>query len=166
MRIADQLRARREEIPRVAAKHGAGNVCVFGSVARGEETADSDVDLLVDVAGEPTPWFPGGLVADLDSGIGAEGRLSLVRSERAYLEHVLHCIRRIQEDSCGGKEVVFASTSMRHPEVDWRGISGLRNVLVHGYFELDLETIWTIIQRDLPVLDSAVRRLLEEPPTT
>ena len=52
MRIADQLRDRREEILRVAAKHSAGKVFVFGSVARGEETADSDVDLLVDVAGE------------------------------------------------------------------------------------------------------------------
>ncbi|MEK7731160.1 MAG: HepT-like ribonuclease domain-containing protein, partial [Planctomycetota bacterium] len=48
------------------------------------------------------------------------------------------------------------SSKMRHPEVDWRGISGLRNRLVHGYFVVDLETIWTIIQRDLPVLASAV----------
>jgi uncharacterized protein with HEPN domain len=56
---------------------------------------------------------------------------------------------------------------MRHPEVDWRGISGLRNVLVHGYFDVDIEIIWTIIQRDLPVLEGAVTRLLEEsPPTT
>jgi uncharacterized protein with HEPN domain len=31
---------------------------------------------------------------------------------------------------------------------------------------VDLETIWTIIQRDLPVLEGAVRRLLEEPPAT
>ena len=52
---------------------------------------------------------------------------------------------------------------MRHPEVDWRGISGLSNVLVHDYFEVDLETIRTIIQRDLPVLESAVRRPLEDP---
>jgi len=111
-----------------------------------------------------------------------------VRSERAYLEHILHCIRRIRQDSCDGKETVFASptlqdaivrnlqilcestqrlresSKMRRPEVDWRGISGLRNVLVHGYFEVDLETIWTIIQRDLPVLEGAVKGLLGEPP--
>jgi len=114
-----------------------------------------------------------------------------VKSERAYLEHILHCIRRIQEDSGHGKEGVLASPTlqdaiernlqvlcestqrltessrMRHPEVDWRGISGLRNVLVHGYFDVDIEIIWTIIQRDLPVLEGAVTRLLEEsPPTT
>ena len=80
MRIADQLRDRREEILRVAAKHGAGNVFVFGSVARGEETADSDVDLLVDVTGEPTPWFPGGLVADLEELLGRRVQVIIRRS--------------------------------------------------------------------------------------
>jgi predicted nucleotidyltransferase len=59
MRIADELKDRRQEILRLAAKHGAVNVFIFGSVARGEETSDSDVDLLVDVAGELGPWFPG-----------------------------------------------------------------------------------------------------------
>ena len=38
----------------------------------------------------------------------------------------------------------------------------MRNVLVHSYFEVDLETIWTIVQRDLPSLENAVKRLLDE----
>ena len=80
MRVADQLRDKREEILRVAAKHGAGNVFVFGSVARGQETADSDVDLLVDVTGEPTPWFPGGLVADLEELLGRRVQVIIRRS--------------------------------------------------------------------------------------
>lgn len=80
MRIADELRGRREEVLRVAARHGAGNVFVFGSVARGEETPDSDVDLLVDVVGEPTPWFPGGLVADLEDLLGRQVQVVIRRS--------------------------------------------------------------------------------------
>jgi len=80
MKLADQLQHKREEILRVAAKHGAGNVFVFGSVARGEEAADSDVDLLVDVAGEPTPWFPGGLVADLEELLGRRVQVVVRRS--------------------------------------------------------------------------------------
>jgi predicted nucleotidyltransferase len=39
----------RKEILRIAAEHGARNVRVFGSVARGDDRADSDVDLLVDM---------------------------------------------------------------------------------------------------------------------
>ena len=39
----------REEIHRIAARHGARNVRVFGSVARGEDRSDSDVDLLVEM---------------------------------------------------------------------------------------------------------------------
>lgn len=56
----------REEILRIAARHGATNVRVFGSVARGTAGPESDLDLLVDVGGATTPWFPGGLIADLE----------------------------------------------------------------------------------------------------
>lgn len=45
----DSLRARRDEILRLAARHGARNVRLVGSIARGEETPESDIDLLVDM---------------------------------------------------------------------------------------------------------------------
>ena len=45
----DDLRLRRHEILSVATRHGARNVRVFGSVARGDDRPDSDIDLLVDV---------------------------------------------------------------------------------------------------------------------
>ncbi|MEJ5349027.1 MAG: nucleotidyltransferase family protein [Desulfosoma sp.] len=44
----EQLMERREEILRIAAKHGARNVRVFGSVARGEADEESDIDLIVE----------------------------------------------------------------------------------------------------------------------
>jgi predicted nucleotidyltransferase len=80
VKIADQLRDKREEIIRVAARHGASNVFAFGSVARGEETADSDPDLLVDLVGEPSPWFPGGLVADLEDLLGSHVQVVVRRA--------------------------------------------------------------------------------------
>ena len=70
MRTGQRIRERRDEILEVAARHGAGNVRLFGSVARGEDTPESDVDLLVDVTGETTPWFPGSLVVDLEQLLG------------------------------------------------------------------------------------------------
>ena len=67
----DQLLAtNREEILRICTKHGARNVRVFGSFARGEAGPDGDVDFLVEVGPEPTPWFPGGLLMDLQDLLG------------------------------------------------------------------------------------------------
>jgi predicted nucleotidyltransferase len=49
MNIKDLLQTKREEILRTAAKHGARNIRVFGSVARGEADEESDIDLLVEM---------------------------------------------------------------------------------------------------------------------
>ncbi len=63
-----QLQENRENILAIAAKHGAFNVRVFGSVARGEDTPESDIDLLIDYDIEKTtPWFPVGLIRDLET---------------------------------------------------------------------------------------------------
>ena len=70
MAVAELLRERREQILRVARRHGVVAVRVFGSAARGEAEGDSDIDLLIEVEGPTTPWFPGGLVADLEALLG------------------------------------------------------------------------------------------------
>ena len=49
MPISTLLREKREEILRIATKHGARNLRIFGSFARGEEQPDSDIDLLVEM---------------------------------------------------------------------------------------------------------------------
>jgi predicted nucleotidyltransferase len=68
MKRQKQLQENRENILAIAAKHGAFNVRVFGSVARGEDTPDSDIDLLIDYDIEKTtPWFPVGLIQDLEN---------------------------------------------------------------------------------------------------
>jgi predicted nucleotidyltransferase len=60
----------RERILAIAGRHGAGNLRVFGSRARGNAGPDSDADFLFDVVGPTTPWFPGGLIADLQELLG------------------------------------------------------------------------------------------------
>jgi hypothetical protein len=49
MGIDELLRAKRDEILQIAASHGARNLRVFGSVARGEADEQSDIDLLVEM---------------------------------------------------------------------------------------------------------------------
>ncbi len=71
MTLLDTLRERRSQILDIAAKHGAFNVRVFGSVVRGEETPESDIDFLIDYdRSKITPWFPGGLLMDLQDLLG------------------------------------------------------------------------------------------------
>lgn len=70
MGIKELLQDKREEILQLATRHGARNLRVFGSVARGEARPESDVDFLVEVGPNRTPFFPGGLVADLEDLLG------------------------------------------------------------------------------------------------
>jgi predicted nucleotidyltransferase len=64
------LRAKRDEIKRIAARHGAYNIRVFGSVARGEAGPESDIDILIDVGPTTSSWFPAGLILDLEDLLG------------------------------------------------------------------------------------------------
>ena len=61
---------KRAAILAIAAKHGVRRLRVFGSFARGEAREDSDLDLLIDAGPRTPPWFPGGLLADLEEELG------------------------------------------------------------------------------------------------
>ena len=66
----ESLKIKRQEILKLAAKHGARNVRVFGSCVRDQATPQSDVDFLVDAGPVHTPFFPGGLLLDLQELLG------------------------------------------------------------------------------------------------
>ena len=70
MSMEQLLRQYRADILRLAAKHGAHNVRVFGSVVRGEDTPASDVDFLVTMEPERSLFDMGGLLADLEDLLG------------------------------------------------------------------------------------------------
>ena len=55
-----------------------------------------------------------------------------------------------------------ADIRAQHPEVDWKRLAGLRNVLIHEYFGIDLEIVWDILQSKLPALEARVREMLED----
>jgi uncharacterized protein with HEPN domain len=49
-----------------------------------------------------------------------------------------------------------AAMKKRHSEIDWRKIAGLRDILVHAYFGIDLEILWDIVQTKVPSLARTV----------
>jgi predicted nucleotidyltransferase len=85
MDMREVLKVKREEILRIAARHGARNVRVFGSVARGEADAGSDVDVLVDMEPGRSLLDMGGLLMDLQELLGR--RVDVV-SERGLRERI------------------------------------------------------------------------------
>jgi len=70
MTTTEIVQTKRDEILRIAEWHGARDVRVFGSVARGEATENSDIDLLVSAGEDTSPWFPAALVAELERLLG------------------------------------------------------------------------------------------------
>ena len=66
------LLEKKKDILQIAAKHGARNIRIFGSVARGEARSDSDVDFLVDMEPGRTLFDMGGLLMDLRDLLGLQ----------------------------------------------------------------------------------------------
>ena len=82
MGIAEVVSNKRDAILRVAAKHGVQRIRVFGSAARGDAGPQSDVDFLIDVGPSHSPFFPGGLVSDLEALLGR--RVDVVEPDGLY----------------------------------------------------------------------------------
>jgi len=108
-----------------------------------------------------------------------------MKDDRLYLIHISECIERI-ESYISGKDKgqfldsmliqdavvrnlqVLAESTQRLSdatkegtgEVDWFKIAGFRNVLVHDYLGIDIERVWNILEKELPLLKKAIQRML------
>jgi uncharacterized protein with HEPN domain len=111
-----------------------------------------------------------------------------LKDDRLYLIHILESIERVEEYTSEGLEQFLADRKtqdavlrnlqilaestqristelkMAHPEIDWRGVSGFRNVLVHDYLGVNLITVWGIIEGPLKELKKKISEVLEGMP--
>lgn len=91
MKAEGAIKTNSREIKQIAARHGASNIRLFGSVARGEAKSESDVDFLIDVTAETSSWFPIGLIQDLEKLLGR--RVDIV-TERALNKDLRETVLR------------------------------------------------------------------------
>jgi uncharacterized protein with HEPN domain len=108
----------------------------------------------------------------------------MTKDPRVYLAHILECLLRIARFTEEGRRRFFQDAMVQdavlrnfevvgeaakrlddayraaHPEIPWRALAGLRDVLIHQYASVDLERVWAIVEGELPGLRQAIAALL------
>lgn len=107
--------------------------------------------------------------------------------DKSRLEHILQAIERLQNHAGSlpkeelerdvlryygivkNIEIIGEAARMltdnfkaNHPDTDWRAIAGMRNFLVHEYFQVNSDVIWEVIHQDILALKDDVKRYLQE----
>ena len=107
-----------------------------------------------------------------------------MRDDREKLRDILDAMGRIEKHTAGGREAFDRDELVQvwvvhhlqligeaaaqlsdgfraaHPQVPWRAIIAMRNLLVHAYFKTDLDEAWGVVERDLPTLKAQVEAML------
>lgn len=108
------------------------------------------------------------------------------KDPKVFLEHIIESIQLIEEYAKPltveefqknkamqdaiirrleiiGEAVKNVPTSFKahHPNIPWKQMAGMRDILIHEYFDVDLLLIWSVVQRELPAIKEKFSLLLD-----
>lgn len=107
-----------------------------------------------------------------------------MKDDRVYLLHIRDCLERIRQYTQAGREAFIADGKTQdavlrnlevigeaakntssaykgaHPEVPWKRVAGLRDLLIHRYFGVNLDIVWAVVEQEAPRLRAAIEAML------
>jgi uncharacterized protein with HEPN domain len=85
-----------------------------------------------------------------------------VRGRQAFVDDELIQTYVVHNLQIFGEAAFKLSTEYRqqHPEIPWAKIMGMRHILVHDYFQIDLEIVWAVVEKELPALKEKLQELV------
>ena len=109
-----------------------------------------------------------------------------MKDEQVWFSDILESIEKIFRYTSVGKEHFFQDTQvqdavvrnleiigeaasqvpeqirLQYPDIPWRGMSTLRNMLIHQYHRVDYDRVWVVIEKDLPALKREIEKILPD----